>query len=241
MAERSVAECLAEVRQRIGAACGRAGRRPEEVEVIAVTKTFGPEVVAEAWQAGLTRVGENRVQEAAAKIPHCPGGPEWHLIGHLQRNKVRAALEFFPVIHAVDSARLLEQINRVAEEAGCQPRLLLEVNVSGEASKFGLKPAELPAVLEQALALRAVTLAGLMTMAPFCSDPQQTRPVFARLRELRDRMERELGVGLPQLSMGMSNDFEVAVEEGATWVRLGSALFGDRPRWRPERDELGED
>jgi pyridoxal phosphate enzyme (YggS family) len=240
MAERSVAESLAEVRQRIAAACGRAGRRPEEVAVIAVTKTFGPEVVAEAWEAGLGRMGENRVQEAAAKIPHCPGGPEWHLIGHLQRNKVRAALEFFPVIHAVDSARLLEQINRVAEEAGCQPRLLLEVNVSGEASKFGLKPAELPAVIEQALPLRAVTLAGLMTMAPFCPDPQQTRPVFARLRELRDRMERELGVGLPHLSMGMSNDYEVAVEEGATWVRLGSALFGDRPRWRPERESGDE-
>jgi pyridoxal phosphate enzyme (YggS family) len=237
MSDRTMTESLAEVQQRIAAACGRAGRQPTEVALIGVTKTFGPEVVAEAWQAGLRRFGENRVQEAAAKLPLCPGGPEWHLIGHLQRNKVRAALELFSVIHAVDSLRLLEQLDRVADEVGCQPRILLEVNVSGEASKFGLKPDDVPAVIEQALSMRAVTLVGLMTMAPFCPDAQQTRPVFARLRELRDRLQRELGVGLPHLSMGMSNDFEVAVEEGATWVRLGTVLFGHCPRWRPERDE----
>ena len=239
--DRPISDCLAEVQQRIAAACAHAGRKPDEVEIIGVTKTFGPEVVAEAWQAGLRKLGENRPQEAAAKIPQCPSGPEWHLIGHLQRNKVRLALELFPVIHAVDSIRLLEQIERVADEAGCQPRILLEVNVSGEASKFGLKPEEVPAVIERTLQARAVTLVGLMTMAPFVPEPEQARPVFAKLRELRDRMERELGVGLPHLSMGMSNDFEVAVEEGATWVRLGSILFGHRPKWKEQREGDGEE
>ena len=239
--DRPKSDCLADVHQRIAAACARAGRKPDEVEVIGVTKTFGPDVVTEAWQAGLRKLGENRVQEGAAKMPLCPSGPEWHLIGHLQRNKVRVALEFFPVIHAVDSIRLLEQIDRVADEAGCQPRILLEVNVSGEASKFGLKPEEVPAVVEKTLQARTVTLVGLMTMAPFVPDPQQARPVFARLRELRDRLQRELGVGLPHLSMGMSNDYEVAVEEGATWVRLGTVLFGHRPKWKPEREEAFEE
>ena len=241
MDDPSIADCLADARQRIAEACARAGRKPEEVEIIGVTKTFGPDVVSEAWQAGVRLFGENRVQEAAAKIPECPGGPTWHLIGHLQRNKVRPALELFSVLHAVDSIRLLEQIDRVADEAGCQPRILLEVNVSGEASKFGLKPDEVPAVVERSLQARCVTLIGLMTMAPFVPDPQQARPVFARLHELRDRLQRDLGVGLPHLSMGMSNDFEVAVEEGATWVRLGTILFGHRPKWKAERGESVEE
>jgi pyridoxal phosphate enzyme (YggS family) len=236
--DRPISDCLAEVKARIADACARAHRAPDGVAIIGVTKTFGPEVVAEAWEAGLRRLGENRVQEAAAKIPACPSGPEWHLIGHLQRNKVRLALEIFPVIHAVDSIRLLEQIERVADEAGCQPRVLLEVNVSGEASKFGLKPEEVPAVIERTLAARAVTLVGLMTMAPFVPDPQMARPVFAKLRELRDRLQQSHGVGLPHLSMGMSNDFEVAVEEGATWVRLGTVLFGHRPKWKPQQQEF---
>ena len=241
MDDRTIADCLTEAQQRIAAACARSGRKPDDVEVIGVTKTFGPDVVTEAWQAGLRKFGENRVQEGAAKMAHCPSGPEWHLIGHLQRNKVRPALEYFSVLHAVDSLRLLEQIDRVADEAGCQPRILLEVNVSGEVSKFGLRPEDVAAVVEKTVSLRAVTLIGLMTMAPFCPDPQQARPVFARLRELRDRLQRDLGVGLPHLSMGMSNDFEVAVEEGATWVRLGTILFGHRPKWKPERDETFEE
>jgi len=241
MDDRAIADCLTEVQARIAAACARSGRKPDAVEVIGVTKTFGPDVVDEAWRAGLRRLGENRVQEAAAKIPQCGSGPEWHLIGHLQRNKVRPALELFTVLHAVDSARLVEQIDHVAEESGAQPRILLEVNVSGEASKFGLKPAEVTTVVEQALRARSLTLIGLMTMAPFCPDPQQTRPVFARLRELRDRLERECGASLPHLSMGMSNDFEVAVEEGATWVRLGSVLFGHRQKWAAMRGGVDEE
>jgi PLP dependent protein len=237
----TIADCLAGVRARIAAACGRAGRRPEEVEIIAVTKTFGPDVVAEACQAGLRQLGENRVQEAAAKIPLCAGGPEWHLVGHLQRNKARPALELFSVFHAVDSLRLLEHLDRTADEAGQRPQILLEVNVSGEASKFGLKPDEVAGVLEKAMQARALTVVGLMTLAPFCPDPELTRPVFVRLRDLRDRLERELGTGLPRLSMGMSNDFEVAVEEGATWVRLGTVLFGHRRKWSAMRGEGDEE
>lgn len=237
----SITDCLTAVRQRIADACTRSGRQSGDVQIVAVTKTFGPDVVEDALCAGLHIFGENRVQEAAAKIPACPGGPVWHLIGHLQRNKVRPALELFPVLHAVDSARLLQQIDSVASDAGQQPQILLEVNVSGEASKFGLKPEDVPAVVEQALQARAITLIGLMTMAPFFPDPQQTRPVFARLRELRDRMARDFGIGLPQLSMGMSNDFEVAVEEGATWVRLGSVLFGHRQKWASMQREAMDD
>ncbi|MEI7900801.1 MAG: YggS family pyridoxal phosphate-dependent enzyme [bacterium] len=238
--ETEVSEILKNVQARIAAACAKAGRRPDEVEIIGVSKTHGPEVVREAWEAGIRRFGENKVQEAAWKIPECVSGPEWHLIGHLQRNKVRPALELFSVIHSVDSVRLLEQIERAAEEGGQRPEILLEINVSGEASKSGLPPAQAPEAIEYALGCRSVTLTGLMTMAPFCPEPEQTRPVFAKLRELRDLWESQFGIGLPNLSMGMSNDYLVAVEEGATWVRLGTALFGDRPKWKPGAQEAEE-
>lgn len=233
-------DVLQGVRARIAEACRKAGRREDEVEIVGVTKTHGPDVVREAWEAGLRIMGENKVQEAAWKIPESVSGPEWHLIGHLQRNKVRPALELFSVIHSVDSLRLLEQIERVADESGRRPEILLEVNVSGEASKDGLPPEAVPEVIEAALGCRGLTLAGLMTMAPFCPDPELARPVFARLRECRDRWERQFGIGLPRLSMGMSNDFVVAVEEGATWVRLGTVLFGGRPKWRPQAEERWE-
>lgn len=236
----SVGEILEGVKARIEAACAKARRDPRGVEIVGVTKTHGPEVVREAWEAGIRLLGENKVQEAAWKIPASVSGPEWHLIGHLQRNKVRPALELFSTIHSVDSVRLLEQIERVAEEAGHRPQVLLEVNVSGESSKDGLPPDAVPEMIECALNCRSLTLAGLMTMAPFCPDPEQARPVFARLRECRDRWEREFGVGLPHLSMGMSNDYAVAVEEGATWVRLGTVLFGTRPKWRPGAEEREE-
>ena len=233
---------LASVRERVAAACARARRPVDEVEVIAVTKTHGPEVVRDAWENGLRIMGENRVQEAAAKIPECVSGPEWHLIGHLQKNKVRHALELFTTIHSIDSLKLLDQVVRVADETGARPTLLLEVNVSGESSKFGLRPEAAPEVIERALSESSVTLAGFMTMAPVVPDPELARPVFARLRECRDRWEREFGASFPHLSMGMTGDFEVAIEEGATWVRIGTALFGDRPKWRPEAgvEELEE-
>ena len=232
-----IAETVVLAQTRIAEACAKAGRRPDEVEIIGVTKTHGPDVVREAWEAGIRRFGENKVQEAAWKIPESVSGPEWHLIGHLQRNKVRPALELFSVIHSVDSLRLIEHIGRVAEEGGYRPEILLEVNVSGEASKDGLRPDDAPAVIEYALGCRSLTLTGLMTMAPFSPDPEQARPVFAKLRECRDRWEQTFGIGLPNLSMGMSNDFAVAVEEGATWVRLGTVLFGHRPKWKPQRDD----
>lgn len=225
---------LEAVRARVLAACARAKRDPSEVEIIGVTKTHGPEVVRDAWENGIRIMGENRVQEAAAKIPESVSGPDWHLIGHLQKNKVRLALSLFRCFHAVDTLKLLDQIIRVAEEEGARPDILLEVNVSGESSKFGLKPDEVPAVIERALSSRSVTLEGFMTMAPATPDPETTRPVFARLRECRDRWEEEFGASFPRLSMGMTGDFEVAIEEGATWVRIGTALFGDRPKWKPQ-------
>lgn len=228
---RDLNEILAEVRGKIAAACGRAGRDPAGVEIVAVTKTHGPEVVKEAWDAGLSVVGENKVQEAAWKKPASVSGPSWHLIGHLQGNKVRHALALFDFIHSVDSAKLLSRINAVAEETGASPHVLLEVNVSGEKSKTGMPPAE---VDEAMRLLRSecprVTLEGFMTMAPFSESPEDARPCFRALRELRDAAEQKFGVGLPRLSMGMSGDYEVAVEEGATWVRLGTVLFGERPK-----------
>lgn len=222
---------LERVRGRIAAACARAGRDPSEVEIVAVTKTHGAEVVNEAWQAGLRIVGENKVQEAAWKKPASVSGSSWHLIGHLQGNKVRHALELFDFIHSVDSAKLASRINLIADEMGLQPHILLEVNVSGEKSKSGMRPEEVEPTVRHILAnCPRLTLEGLMTMAPFSEDPEDARPYFRRLREMRDELQSKLAVGLPRLSMGMSGDFEVAVEEGATWVRLGSVLFGERPK-----------
>ena len=232
---RELGEILAEVRGNIENACARSGRDPKEVEIIAVTKTHGPDVVREAWENGLSIVGENKVQEAAWKKPESVSGPEWHLIGHLQRNKVRHALELFECFHSVDSVALLDRIEAIACETGARPRVLLEVNVSGEQSKSGMRPQDVDAAVERALSLSRVTLEGFMTMAPFTPKPEETRPHFARLREIRDAMEGKFAVRLPRLSMGMTNDYTVAVEEGATWVRLGTVLFGERPKARPSR------
>ena len=234
---RPLDEILEEVRATVATACGRAGRDPSEVEIVAVTKTHGPEIVREAWEAGLRIVGENKVQEAAWKQPQSVSGPDWHLIGHLQKNKVRPALELFSTFHSVDSVALLDRIQRVAEEIGARPNVLLEVNMSGERSKDGMRPDDVPAAVERALACPNLTLEGFMTMAPFvpADKVEETRPVFAGLRELRDAMEAEFGASFPRLSMGMSNDYRVAVEEGATWIRLGTVLFGERPKARPTR------
>ena len=228
---KEIGEILTDVRARIDAACERCGRDPAEVEIIAVTKTHGAEVVKEAWDAGLRIVGENKVQEAAWKKPASVTGPMWHLIGHLQSNKVRKALELFDFFHGVDSAALADRMNAIAEDMGASPHILLEVNVSGEKSKSGMKPEEVREVLAHiAQSCPRLTVEGLMTMAPFSENPEDARPYFRKLRELRDQMEKELGIGLPRLSMGMSGDYEVAVEEGATWVRLGTVLFGERPK-----------
>ncbi len=228
---RALEDILSEVRGRIEAACRRAGRDPGEVEIVAVTKTHDAEVVREAWRAGLSIMGENKVQEAAWKKPASVIGPAWHLIGHLQGNKVRAALELFDFIHSVDSIKLLDRINLIADEIGARPRILLEVNVSGEKSKSGMPANQVAEALRHIQeACPRITVEGLMTMAPFSTNPEDARPYFRQLRELRDELERSLDIGLPRLSMGMSGDYEVAVEEGATWVRLGTVLFGERPK-----------
>ncbi len=222
----TIAERLALVQGRIAQAAERAGRSPDDVTLVAVGKAFPTEAVAEGIAAGLTHIGENRVQEAATKIPalrHLPA--TWHLIGHLQTNKAKTALELFDIIHSVDSLRLAQVLSRRAQRS---IPVLLEVNVAGEASKFGFPPSEALQSAEAVTRLPHVDLRGLMTIAPLVGDPEQVRPVFRELRRLRDAL------GLPQLSMGMTDDFEVAIEEGATIVRIGRAIFGERaqrPAW----------
>jgi hypothetical protein len=220
-----IAENLRRVRERIDAACRRAGRSPDEVTVVGISKGFPISAVVTAYEAGLSDVGENRVQEAAAKIPAAAAQgarPRWHLVGHLQTNKVKTALGLFDIIHSVDSLRLAEVISREAGARAPVP-VLLEVNVAGEESKFGLAPDEVASALARARALPNVDVQGLMTVAPLAADAEEVRPVFRRLRELGKSL------GLRHLSMGMSDDFEVAVEEGATLVRIGRAIFGPRP------------
>ncbi len=216
------------MRVRIAAACARAGRDPATVRMVVVAKTYGPERVREAAECGVTVFGENKVQEAKAKIPLCPGNLSWHMVGHLQRNKVKDAVPLFDMIHSVDSVRLLETVDRMSEEAGKTMPVLVEVNVSGESSKFGLAPESVPEVLEASNKLNHVNVVGLMTMPPFTEDPAKARPHFRQLRELRDQWRARTGMPLDELSMGMTNDFEVAIEEGATWIRIGTALFGER-------------
>ena len=221
-------ERITAVRNRIQAACERVGRRPEEVRVLAVSKTYGPDCIREAVAGGLMDFGENRVQEAKQKIPLCPTALTWHLIGHLQTNKVKDAVNLFHLIQAVDSLKLLLAIEAAAEAAGRVMPVFLEVNVSGESSKFGLAPEAVPGILQAANDLRRVEIQGLLTMPPLAEDPEHARPFFHTLREHRDRWRQETGFELRELSMGMSHDFEVAIEEGATWVRLGTVLFGRR-------------
>jgi PLP dependent protein len=220
------AERLGAVRAEVAAACGRAGRDPAEVRILAVSKKQPPERVRDAAESGQMVFGENRVQEARAKIPLCPGRLEWHMIGHLQRNKVREAVRLFAMIHAVDSWRLFEALDAAADAAGVTVPVCLEVNVSGEPVKYGAAPDSVPGLLEQAGALMHVDVVGLMTMPPLTPDPADARPYFRALRALRDRLHDTEGYVLPELSMGMSRDYGIAVEEGATWVRLGTELFG---------------
>jgi hypothetical protein len=221
---------LETIRQRIRAACGRAGRAPDSVSLLAVTKTQPPEVVQTAAKLGLILFGENKVQEAKAKIPLCPGNLRWHMIGHLQSNKCRDAVELFKMIQSVDSLSLAQEINKRAEQAARTMVVLLEVNVAGEASKFGYRPEQLLAELKELNALPRIEIHGLMTVPPWSAEAEKTRPHFRRLREIKAQCEQILGAPLSDLSMGMSGDFEIAIEEGATMVRIGTALFGPRPK-----------
>lgn len=230
-----IAENLASLRNRIAEAAARAGRTPDEITLIAVSKTHGPEAIREAWAAGQLVFGENRVQEARAKMPLLPERLRWHLIGHLQSNKIRQALPLFERLHGIDTLELARNVNRVAGELGLFPKVFLEVNVAGEGSKFGFQPEGLRACMEELLALDRIAIEGLMTIPPYTPEAEASRPHFASLRQLRDRLSSEFCVNLPELSMGMSGDFEVAVEEGATWVRIGTSLFGERQgkAWTP--------
>jgi pyridoxal phosphate enzyme (YggS family) len=225
-----LSENLNGIQQRIAAACARAGRDPATVTLIAVTKSQPPELVSEAAKLGLTLFGENKVQEAKAKIPLCPGRLRWHMIGHLQTNKCRDAVELFEMIQSVDSLHLAQEINKRAEQAAKTMPILLEVNAAGEASKFGYRPQQLLAELSQINALPRLEIHGLMTMPPWTPDPEKVRPAFRQVRDLKAQCEQVLGAPLPHLSMGMTGDFEVALEEGATMLRIGTALFGARPK-----------
>jgi pyridoxal phosphate enzyme (YggS family) len=225
------ADNLAAVRRRIADAAARAGRRAEDIQLIAVSKTFGPDSVREAAAEGQRQFGENRVQEALDKIAAVSDGRlEWHLIGHLQSNKARKAATAFQWIHSIDSRELLRKVDAGAADAGIRPRVLIQVDLAHEETKSGADEADVAGLVQAALEARSVNLRGLMIVPPIPVDPEQSRPWFKRLRELRDAL---VSGGVPpaslsELSMGMSHDFEVAISEGATMVRVGTAIFGTR-------------
>jgi pyridoxal phosphate enzyme (YggS family) len=227
-----LAENLQRIRQRIAKACAHAGRKPDDVTLVAVTKTVPPERVEEAIAAGQFIFGESRVQEARAKIPLVSSRARWQFIGHLQTNKARDAVELFELIHAVDSVKLAAELQKVAENLGrSSVPILLEINVAAEKSKFGFSPERVVAELPQILQFSRLDVQGLMTIAPFFGENvEKTRPFFAKLRQLRDELRQKFSVELPQISMGMTADFEIAIEEGATMVRIGTAIFGERPK-----------
>ncbi|MNX87943.1 hypothetical protein D3C86_1198970 [compost metagenome] len=227
-----LAQSLSVVRDALGRAAVEAGRTPDAVRLVAVTKSVPASRVREAYGLGVRTVGENRIQEAREKQAQLSDLTlEWHLIGHLQTNKVKQAVGHFSLIHSVDSPRLLEAIDAQARAQGIRQDILLQVNVALEGTKYGFAPDEVPAALEQALALPGVAVRGLMTIAPRATDPEAIRPVFRQLRELRDACQALAGdrADLVELSMGMSADFRIAVAEGATLVRIGTGIFGERP------------
>jgi pyridoxal phosphate enzyme (YggS family) len=219
---------LLQVQERIRSAAGRAGREAASVTLVAVSKTVPVDVVREALAAGVTILGENRVQEARDKIAALSGLATWHLVGHLQTNKAKLAVQLFDLIHSLDSPRLAEALDRSGQQAGRVVRCLVEVNLGGEESKSGTTEEGVRPLLGAAARLAHLRIEGLMTVPPFLPDPEQVRPFFRRLRSLRDTLAGE-GFRLAELSMGMTHDFEVAIEEGATMVRIGTAIFGPRP------------
>lgn len=223
-----VAENLLDVAGKISAACTLAGREEGSVELIAVSKTFPVEAVRDAFEAGHVHFGESRIQEAEPKIAALPGSLHWHFIGRIQRNKVRKLLQSFEVIHAIDSLRLASYTDEIARELGLFPKVFLQVNIGDEATKGGFSVDTLRAEMEILLGLSRLEIMGLMCIPPVGPDAESARPWFSALRELRDSLEVDCQVKLPALSMGMSGDYEVAIEEGATHVRVGSAIFGKR-------------
>ena len=228
----NIAENLERVRAQIVEAAKKSGRSPDDIELVAISKTHEVEKVRAAFEAGQQLFGESRVQEARAKIPLLPSAARWHFVGRLQRNKVRHALPLFEVFHSVDSIDLARDMNRIAEEEGLRPRVLLEVNVAGEGSKIGFAPENLREQMEALLELPRLTIEGLMTIPPLAPEAEASRKYFAKLRELRDEFAAQFQVSLSHLSMGMTGDFMVAIEEGATLVRVGTAIFGQRTPMR---------
>jgi PLP dependent protein len=227
----AIAENLARVRERIEVAARRSGRGPERVRLVAVSKTVDPERVRQAIEAGAKIFGENYVQEAQKKIEVLGREVAWHFIGHLQSNKAKAAAGLFDCIHSVDSANLAQELGRRAKLRGKVLPVLLQVNVSGEVTKFGAKEKETLLLAEKLSATEGIEVKGLMTMPPFFEDPEASRPYFVELRKVSEGLAQQKipGISMEELSMGMSNDFEVAVEEGATLIRVGTAIFGPRP------------
>lgn len=224
-----IASNLAGLRERIERAAQRAGRRADEITLVAVSKTFPAEAIRSAYEAGLRDLGENRVQELSEKRASLGTlDATWHFIGHLQSNKAKLAAELADRIDSVDSLALAQKLDAAVAET--RLKILLEVHLGGEATKSGASEAELPALAESVAALPNLDLRGLMAVPPYSDDPERVRPYFRRLRELRESLSQRLGRQLPTLSMGMSHDFEIAIEEGSTEVRLGTALFGARPR-----------
>ena len=232
----SVAENIQRVRERIAAAAHRAGRRDEEVALMAVSKTFPPDIIRKAYAAGLRLFGENRVQEFAAKAPSLQdlASAEWHMIGHLQSNKAAEAAELFSAVDSVDSLKLAQKLNREAHKVAKAITVLIEINVGGEPAKSGVAAdsRELNDILEAAAGLESIRIRGLMTIPPFSEDAQLARTYFQRLRRLAEQIRGQNinGVAMDVLSMGMSHDFEVAIEEGSTCVRVGTAIFGERKK-----------
>ena len=226
-----IAENLVEVRERISRAIQKSGREPDSVRLITVSKQISVDRIEEARVAGAVVFGENKIQEAIPKIEQMGAeGIFWHFIGHLQKNKIKFLDERFDLIHSVDSFELAEKIAKHYHSENRVQRILLQVNVSGEAAKFGMEPKELEIQMAEFFQLQGIQVEGLMTIPPFDSDPENSRRYFSRLRELREQYEKQNELPLNELSMGMSNDFEVAVEEGATLVRVGTAIFGPRPK-----------
>jgi pyridoxal phosphate enzyme (YggS family) len=232
----SILDNLERVWEQIAQAAAKAGRDVKDVELVAIAKTHPAEKVREAVEAGQTLFGENRVQEARAKISELSSNIRWHFVGHLQKNKVRQALPLFEMIHSVDSIALAQDINRIAEEEGLYPRVLLEVNVAGEGSKFGFAPDDLREQMEALLALPRLSIEGLMCIPPLVVESEDSRKFFVQVRELRDSLEKEFNMKLPQLSMGMTQDFPIGIQEGATLVRVGTAIFGERSKKQKATD-----
>lgn len=227
---KSISENLKRVRERIARAAERAGRQARDVTLVTVSKSNPVEAIQEAVQAGARVLGENRVQEAETKVGNVTDAVEWHLVGHLQRNKVKSALSMFEMVHSVDSLRLAKEIGKRAAQAGISVRTLVQVNTSGVGSQFGSEPDATVDLVGRISEIEGLGVEGLMTIGPFLPDPEAVRPCFVQLRQLSEKVAaaRMSGVSMAHLSMGMTGDFEVAIEEGATMVRIGSAIFGSR-------------